>query len=391
MNGRMEKQLAEAGEAAPTTDAPAMAGKPTNMARRSLSSASALGAERESAGAAGVTAGGFGLQQLAQQQPMNAAASVASIASASKVGELFQYTVGSVSLPRQQSAMIPIITDDVEIEKLSIYNPTVLPRNPLNGARLKNTTGKHLLQGPITVIEGAAYAGDARIDNVPPSQERLISYGVDLQMLIDAKNTKQEDTIVAGKIVKGVLWVTHKNVVTQDYVAENKGEHDKTLIIEHPLRNNWKLIEPAKPVEKTDTLYRFKESVAAGKSASLRVVEERVNAQQFAILPADVGSLDFYSKTGSIPKGVRDALLKAIAMKNAMTDTQRQVEDRRRQITEITAEQTRIRENLKSIDRNSDYGTRLLKKLNDQETALEKLQTEITDLTRQQNQQRKEL
>ena len=41
--------------------------------------------------------------------------SVASIASASKVGELFQYTVGNVSLPRQKSAMLPIITDDIEI------------------------------------------------------------------------------------------------------------------------------------------------------------------------------------------------------------------------------------------------------------------------------------
>ena len=40
-------------------------------------------------------------------------ASVASVASASKVGELFQYTVGSVSLPRQKSAMIPIVTDPV--------------------------------------------------------------------------------------------------------------------------------------------------------------------------------------------------------------------------------------------------------------------------------------
>ena len=35
--------------------------------------------------------------------PMDAAASVASVASAAKIGELFQYTVGSVSLPRQRS------------------------------------------------------------------------------------------------------------------------------------------------------------------------------------------------------------------------------------------------------------------------------------------------
>jgi hypothetical protein len=323
--------------------------------------------------------------------PINPTASVASLASASKIGELFQYTVGSVSLPRQRSAMIPIITDDVEVEKLSIYNPTVLPRNPLNGARVRNTTGKHLLQGPVTVIEGSSYAGDARIDNVPPGQERLISYGVDLQMLVDAKNNKHEDAIIAGKIVKGVLWVTHKNVFTQDYHAENKSDHDKTLIIEHPFRPDWKLVEPAKPIEKTDTLYRFKEPVPAGKTADLRVVEEHVNAQQIAILPTDVGTLDFYRKTGAIPKSVRDVLEKAIAMKNALTDTQRQIEERRRHINDINNEQQRIRENLKTIDRNSDYGTRLIKKLNDQETTIEKLQGEIKDLTKTQNTQRQDL
>jgi hypothetical protein len=315
--------------------------------------------------------------------------SVASIASASKVGELFQYTVGNVSLPRQRSAMIPIVTDDVELEKLSIYNPAVLPRNPLNGARLKNTTGKHLLQGPITVIDGSSYAGDARIDNVPPGQERLISYGVDLQVLVDGTKTQDTDAIQTGKIVKGVLWLTHKLVHTHNYTAENKGDGDKTLIMEHAFRSGWKLIEPEKPLEKTDTLYRFKESLPKGKSAGLKVVEELINSQQIALLNFDLGSLEFYSKSGSIPKDVKDVLTKAIGLRNEMTETQRQLDERRRQINEITTEQTRIRENIKTVDRNSDYAGRLLKKLNDQETAIEKLQAEATDLQKTLDNQRK--
>src|SRR5258706_16371647 len=203
-----------------------MAGRGWNPAPAAAAPAPAKQPAGSFAGASSPDSLALGAHDLAYKPMDDFSRSVASIASASKVGELFQYTVGSVSLPRQQSAMIPIITDDVEIEKLSIYNPTVLPRNPLNGARLKNTTGKHLLQGPITVIEGAAYAGDARIDNVPPTQERLISYGVDLQMLVDAKNNKQEDSIIAGKIVKGVLWLTHKNIFTQNYTAENKRDKD---------------------------------------------------------------------------------------------------------------------------------------------------------------------
>ena len=80
-----------------------------------------------------------GAARRSRGKPMDAAASIASVASAAKVGELFQYTVGSVTLPRQRSAMIPIVTDAIEVERLSIYNAAVLPRNPLNGARVKNT------------------------------------------------------------------------------------------------------------------------------------------------------------------------------------------------------------------------------------------------------------
>jgi hypothetical protein len=331
---------------------------------------------------AGGGAGGLGLADKdAAYKPMDDfSKSVASLASASKVGELFQYTVGNVSLPRQRSAMIPIVTDDVEVERLSIYNPAVMPRNPLNGARVKNTTGKHLLQGPITVLDGSAYAGDARIDNVPPTQERLISYGVDLQVLIDGAKTQDTDVVQTGKIVKGVLELSRKLVHTHNYSAENKGDKDKTLIVEHTFRNGWKLIEPEKPAEKTDALYRFREPLPAHKTASLKVVEELVQAQQIAILNSDVGSLEYYSKTDRIPKSVREVLAKAIGMRSEMTATQRQIEDRRRQMSEITNEQTRIRENLKTVDRNSEYATRLLKKLNDQETTIERLQSEVAAL-----------
>jgi hypothetical protein len=288
--------------------------------------------------------------------------------------------------------MIPIVTDDVEVERLSIYNPNVLPRNPLNGARLKNITKNHLLQGPITVIDGASYAGDARIDNVPPGQERLISYGIDLQVLVDGTKTQSTDVIQTGKVVKGVLEVTRKLVYTHEYSAENKSDADKTLIVEHPLHGGeWKLVEPSKPMEKTETVYRFRQALPAGKGAALKVVEESVVGQTIALFSADVGSLEFYSKTDRIPKDVRDVLAKAIAMRGALTDTQRQIEERRRQIAEITAEQGRLRGNLGAVDKNNDYAIRMVKKLNDQETQIERIQTEVATLLEAMNKQRKDL
>ncbi len=341
----------------------------------------------------GRSAGAQGLsdEAVAISQPMDAAASIASVASAAKIGELFQYTVGSVSLPRQRSAMIPIITDPIEVERLSIYNQSVLPRNPLNGARLKNTTGKHLLAGPITVLDGSSYAGDASVDNVPPGQERLISYGVDLQIIVDATKNRSDTAIQTGKIVKGVLHLTRKNVFTQEYTAENKGDKEKGLIIEHPIRAGWHLVDTDKPIETTEAVYRFKGKVAAGKGTQLKVKEEIIEGEEFAILPWDLGQLDWYRKQGEISKPVREALLTAMQKKSALIDTQRSIDQRVQQIAQITGEQTRIRENMKTVNQQSEYYTRLLKKLNEQESQIEKLQGDSEELRKKLDLQQKGL
>ena len=324
--------------------------------------------------------------------PMDPTASVRSLASAASVGELFEFTVGSVSLPRQRSAMIPIITDPVEVERVSIYNQSVLPRNPLNGARVRNTTKKLLLSGPITVLDGATYAGDAQIDNVPAGQQRLLSYGVDLQMQVDAADNKTADQMVTGKIVKGVLYVTHRYLRSQKYVAENKSDHDKTLIVEHPRQGgDWKLVDSPKPDEQTDAVYRFRQPVPAGKSATLVVNEQQTTDDTVAILQYDVGPLDFYRRAGEIPKPVQDALAKAIELKQALVDTQRKIDLDKQKLSDIAAEQGRIRENLRSVERNGAYYGRLMGKLNDQETAIEQTQGDADALQKQMESQQHDL
>ncbi len=289
--------------------------------------------------------------------------------------------------------MIPIINDPVEVEKLSIYNESVLAKFPLNGARLKNTTEdkKHLLQGPVTVFDEGRYAGDARLDDVPPGQTRLLSYGIDLQTNVLVKNPRDQQSIQTGKIVKGVLQVTRKSVSAKEYSAENKSDHDKTLVIEHPVREGWKLVETPAPLETTDKLYRFQQSLAAGKTDEFTVHEENIQTQALVLLPVRFEDVLFYSQAGEIPPPVRDALTKAVTFKQAAADTQRQITEHDNQVRTLGDDQNRIRENLKSVERTSAYATRLLNKLNDQEGQLEKLRLETDALRAKLNDQTRAL
>ena len=100
------------------------------------------------------------------------------------------------------------------------------------------------------------------------------------------------------------------------------------------------------------------------------VKEEWVQGETVAMLPADLNQLMVYSTTSEIPKDVRDAIAQAIQLKQAVIDVERQIDARTQQIAEITAEQNRIRENMKTVAPSTPYYERLLAKLNEQESSI---------------------
>jgi hypothetical protein len=348
---------------------------------------------RRSRGAGG---GLFGSEETKGQQPepIDPTASVLTEASTAQLGELFEYTVGSVSLARQKSAMIPIVTDDVEVEKLSIFNENVLTTHPLNGARVRNTTTKHLLQGPVTVFEAGGYAGDARIDDVPPGQQRFISYGIDLNIIADANADSDPvttETIHELKVVKGVMEITSKDQTVRTYEFQNKSDDGRTIIVEQPREVGERLVEPASAEETTLAAYRLRLKVNAHATAKLNVKTESDSHNQVEILPANTEALLAYTTDGHVPQEVRKALEEVIRLKSQLSDVAQQVEAHKKEIAAVSTEQTRIRENLKTVAPNTDYYNRLVRKLDEQESRIELAQAETADLSKKQESSKKAL
>ena len=134
-------------------------------------------------------------------------AGVSTMATATKLGDFFQYAIDKpVTLPRQKSALLPIVNKDVEGTRVSIYNERTQAKFPLLGLKFKNTTGLHLMQGPITVFEGSNYAGDARILDLQPNEERLLSYAVDLGTEVNPVPSSDNGRLTMVKVVKGILY-----------------------------------------------------------------------------------------------------------------------------------------------------------------------------------------
>jgi hypothetical protein len=313
----------------------------------------------------------------------------ASAATAANLGDYFQYVIDHpVSLQRQKSAMLPIVNADVEGTKLSIYNERTLVKHPLLGLRLKNSSGVHLMQGPITVFEKNTYAGDSRIMDLQKGEERLISYAVDLGTEVEPVAKRDADRYTLVKIIKGIVQTTTKIRETKTYNVKNRSEQDRTVLIEHPFRPDFKLTSK-EPKERARDVYRFEVDVAAGKSASQEVVEERDLVNQIAISNLNDNTMKLIFNSNVTGKKVIEALKKSQDMKFAMGETQRELAHARQQLTDIERDQTRIRANLKDTPATAAAYKKYLEKLDAQEGEIDKLTAKIKELQETENQQRK--
>jgi len=308
---------------------------------------------------------------------------VQSVASAGDLGELFEYTLQHpISLPRRRSAMLPIINQSIDAEKVSIYNQSTLAKHPLNGVWLTNDTGLKMLSGPVTVFDGGSYAGDAQIGHLSPGDKRLLSYAVDLAVTVDPSMRSDQD-IVSAKIVRGVLQVSRRHTYEQTYVIKNTAQVKRTIIVEHPFHNGRELLQPEQYAEKTSNLYRFRVPIEAGQSGKFTVKEEQPITQTIAILTSNPNSLGFYLNQKKISKDVRDALTQAINLKQQINNLENKRNQLRRELKEVQDGQERLRRNIQTVGANSQLGQRYLTKLSDQEDQIESLDKRINDLTQQ--------
>lgn len=306
----------------------------------------------------------------------------AAMAQGARVGTLFQYAVNQpVTIARQRSAMIPIINEKVEGEKVDVYSPGLYQKHPMTGLRMKNTSKLHLMAGPITVFDGAAYGGDALIEDIAPGDERLVTYAMDLEIEVTTESKSNPDQLLAAKIVKGLMTLSYKTRTETTYTIKNASIDKRTVIVEHAIRPDWTLVQPKEADEKTRLAYRFRVPVEAGKTSSLTVVEDFTRATLVTLSGRDANSTRLYLLRPELSDKLKAALQKLAQMQDELAALTLQRTQKEARIKEIGQEQERIRQNMRELDRAGELYKQYVEKLTRQETEFETLRTEIKELT----------
>jgi hypothetical protein len=345
---------------------------------------------RASAVAQAAGAGGGAMRQ-APPPPMPSRAlieqrafDVGLTASANDLGDLFEYRLPDrVTIRRNESALVPILQADITADRVSLWNSGMGTR-PRRAVWITNSSDLTLDGGAISLVEAGAFAGEGLMDTVKPGERRLVSYASDLGLVVAAQPGNATGRAMRVRIANGVMIREREDRVQQVYTIRNNDATARTVVIEHPIRGGWSLTNTQAPAETTASAHRFRVDAPAAATTTLTVTSVNPNSVQVSLKSPD-DQLFLATDAPATRAALEQALRPLVEARDEVTRLQAELQALTTERNTITADQARVRENMKALQRSAEE-RKLLKRyteqLDAQESRLDELRSRIDALNK---------
>jgi hypothetical protein len=197
------------------------------------------------------------------------------------------------------------------------------------------------------------------------------------------------------RIAKGIMLMTREERKLNKFTIRDADTSPRQVIVEYPAEPGWHLTSATpKPEESSESFHRFRVPVEAGKTAELTVEATHPLEDRFELTNLDldeVGVLTQQKRVTPAMQRVFDSILK---QKLKVGEISEQMAQRKREGDQISADQNRIRENMKVLKGSSEEKTllqRYVGQLDAEESRLAAIRKENVDLTALGNQAQTEL
>jgi len=342
---------------------------------------------------AGIVAQRDQLQQFARLSPGVALAKQQAEAEAKELGDYFEYNLTQkITIGKNQSALVPILQSRIDAEKVTIWNEN--SREIRRALWITNSSGLTLDSGTFNILDRDTFAGEGLIETVHPAERRLISYAADPALQVTMEQESSERPITRIRIVKGLMYIIREQRDSRKYTLHNADTNARDVVIEHPARENWKLVTGPKPEEISASYLRFRVPVPAGQTGELHIEEYHPESSEFALTNLDEKQVAFITQQRQITPAMQDAFRRVLEQKNKVDSLGTQIKNRQHEVEAITKDQARLRENMKALKGSAEEKALLQRythQLETQEDRLNALTKEISDLVEKQTQARAQL
>jgi len=330
---------------------------------------------------------GRNLAQLAQLQN-------GVVAQAQELGDYFEYNIKqAITIGKNQSALVPILQSRIEADKVTLWTADA-GQPALRALWIKNASGLTLDSGTFNIIDNGTFAGEGLIETVHPNERRLLSYAADTAVRVTSQAESKDLPVSRVQILKGVMFLSREHRDKVKYTIRNSDTASRQVVIEHPVRAGWKLIESNKPEETSASHYRFRVSVDPDKTHELTVEEVHQDVSRSTLTDITDHQVELLAVDNVMTPELQAAFRRVLDQKNQISKLQSETQTRQKELGAINNDQARIRENMKALKGSVEEKALLARythQLNSQEDRLNLLHKEITELEQKQNAERQKL
>jgi hypothetical protein len=299
--------------------------------------------------------------------------------------DYFEYKLTDpVTIRKNESALVPILQIKLPVERVTLWSPQQ-PR-PLRALWITNASNLTLDRGSFSIVENGSFGGEGLLDPIHPNERRLLSYAADQAVRVSTDHSNNTRRVTSITVSKGVLREETAEVAEVEYLVHNAAPEARTVIVEQPVRQGWKLDSEVQPVETTPTAYRFRVATQPVESVRLHIGERHTLFQYYRLVDTSDAQLTLILRNAGASSTLTQQLEPIFAAKRTVADLDRQINSKQSAINQITEDQKRLRENLSVLKGTTEeraLAKRYTDELNQQEDKLATLRKDLDTLHQQ--------
>ena len=296
--------------------------------------------------------------------------------------DFFEYSLTDpITIRKNESALVPILQTKLPVERVTLWSP----QQPaaLRALWITNSSSLTLDRGSFSIVENGSFGGEGLVDPIHPGEKRLLSYAADQAVRVTTDYSHNTRRVTHLQIKKGVLTETSTDIAEVEYLVHNAAPEPRLVIVEQPSRQGWTLDSEPKPAETTPTAYRFRVATPPRETVRLHIGERHTNFENIRLVDRTEGQLTLLLRNAKASPATLAALQPVFDAHNAVVALDDQIRANEAEVSAITKDQDRLRENMKALKGTAeerDLLRRYTGELNQQEDRLAALRTQLATL-----------
>lgn len=254
------------------------------------------------------------------------------------IGKSYFESQTSMTVPKETSAMVSILSADTEGGFVYLYDPEGARGNatyPFRTVRLKNPTNSVLESGPVAVFGEDGFIGEGMSEPIPAKSYAFVPFALDRQIVVERKDDQRDAIARILTVQRGVFSTEVKHTKKKTLTLTNRMQDKATVYIKHAVTSGYKLTKAPTSQERMGESYLFKIEVPAGTKVDVDI-EEETPVFKSTDIRSNVGMemIRAYLSTAALTGKLKESVTKLLELQKEMANLDQRIATSREQMNE---------------------------------------------------------